>query len=184
MRLKPPKLYLSNSTSGFNAFQVGISFLSSLFLIGNPMPIMNSSDIEAVLAHELSHIKLKHGLKMLFNIILFITLLAFADFYLATPVLKQSNSIYLGFSAYLLFNAMGAASILLALLALKRKFELQADFLAACTCGFEQYLQAMSKVYGQGVKQGQCATRMESLLSGHPCYYERIVELQKRFAVP
>jgi len=181
MRLKPPRLYLSNSTNGFNALQVGMGSLSSMFLIGNPKPTMGFSDIEAVLAHELSHIKLKHSLKMLFFIVLSITLLSLSNFYLLTLFPKQPALNYFDFLIYFLVNAAGVSCSGLILLSLKRRFELQADFLAAQTCGYEQYIQTISKVYGRSAEEEQCGKLLEKLFSGHPCYYQRVTELQRRF---
>jgi STE24 endopeptidase len=96
MGINEPEIYVINTNSRIaNAFEVNKKE-SYVFITSYLMSILNQDEIIGVLAHELSHIKLKHNMKTLFlNFIVFIIMLNLIslglsstnpDFYYSTPL--------------------------------------------------------------------------------------------------
>ncbi|WP_337860192.1 M48 family metallopeptidase [Ferroplasma sp.] len=121
MGIKEPEIYVINTNNRIaNAFEVNKKE-SYVFITSYLMSILSTDEITGVLAHELSHIKLKHNRKTLFfNFIVFIIMLN-----LMSLGLTSTNPVF--YYATPLFLLILFAFILFISPAVKRHNEVEAD---------------------------------------------------------
>ncbi len=121
MNINPPEIYILNAGNRIaNAFEVNKKE-SYIFITSYLMQILDQDEIVGVLAHELSHIKLRHNQKtILLNFIVFIALLNLITFSISStnPTIFYITPLYI----LVLFLFMA-----LVFPAIKRRHEVQAD---------------------------------------------------------
>ncbi len=140
MNIKDPTVYILNTNNRIaNAFEVN-SKEAYVFITGYLMNILDYNEIIAVLAHELSHIKLRHNKKTSFiNFITFIIIINFISLGLVTgnALLYFASPIF--FILLLLFIFLGVPAI-------KRRNEIKADLNAVKYVNKQYLIDALEKI--------------------------------------
>ncbi len=168
-----------------NAYFTGFGKEKRIVFFDNLLSSLNSSELEAVLAHELGHFKKKHVLKML----LFFLFLGFIGFAVLSNLYKSELFFTSHFVAYRTpFTALYLFQLVLPiyLFILKpifswysRKNEFEADEFAAKNSGPAYLQQALVKL----VKENASTLTPDPLYSqfyySHPPIIERLAFLEK-----
>jgi len=140
MNIKDPTVYILNTDNRIaNAFEIN-SKEAYVFITGYLMNILDYNEIIAVLAHELSHIKLKHNRKTsLINFITFIVLINFISLGMVT------NNTFLFFMSPIFFILL-LLFLFLVVPAIKRRNEVQADLNAVKYVNKQYLIDALEKI--------------------------------------
>lgn len=192
LKIKNPIIFLSGDTKLFNAMAAGFGKDSSIVIIGYKLlKYMSKEEFEAVMAHELSHIKHNHTLKTMFvSIALSISILFIANE--ITNQIKNENKLLIkrianfiekGFSILIQFNniepeyimALTIMSMLTTLLKLKlsRIFEKQADLSALTAISDKESiinLMERFEIFGK--------EKFEEYKKEHDCLVEEINKIK------
>jgi heat shock protein HtpX len=200
--LPTPKIYLIQDDAA-NAFAAGRKPESaSIAVTTGLVKIMNKRELEAVLAHELSHIKNYDILVMTLVVVLAGTIVLFSDIILRSLLFRgnRNNNGQIALILFLisiLFTGLSPLFAQLIKLAVSRSREYLADASAALLTRYPEGLaSALQKIALQDkpLRRANHATahlflanpfdphvtkRFESLFSTHPPINERIKRLQE-----
>ncbi len=137
MNIKDPTVYILNTNNRIaNAFEVN-SKEAYVFITSFLMNVLDYNEIIAVLAHELSHIKLKHNSKTSFiNFIVYIILINLVS------VGSVTSSIFLFPAFFLLLLVF----VFLGVPAIKRRNEVKADLNAVKYVNRQYLIDALEKI--------------------------------------
>lgn len=196
---KMPEVAIYES-SDMNAFATGRSKNSSLIAISSGLlHKMDSSGIEAVIAHEIAHIKngdmvTQTLLQAFINILLATILLPITFYKWASILLSDRDTEPFVWLIWLLEAAVTLVLLFFANLILKmysRKREFGADFLAAQLTNPQKMVSALQQLHGEpdllpsqrkfATSQFNGKRKWLELFSTHPSVNKRIKNLQKKF---
>ncbi|UKS55477.1 zinc metalloprotease HtpX [Exiguobacterium acetylicum] len=196
---KMPEVAIYES-SDMNAFATGRSKNSSLIAISSGLlHKMDSSGIEAVIAHEIAHIKngdmvTQTLLQAFINILLATILLPITFYKWASILISDRDTEPFVWLIWLLEAVVTLVLLFFANLILKmysRKREFGADFLAARLTNPQKMMSALQQLHGEpdllpsqrkfATSQFNGRRKWLELFSTHPSVNKRIKNLQKKF---
>lgn len=174
----------SKRTTKANAYFSGLGAKKRIVLYDTLIKELSTSQIVAVLAHEIGHYKHKHTRSMIF-LSLMCNLLMFAllGFFVASPVLSQAMggsvpSFHLGIMAFgILYSPI---STLLGLVqnALSRRNEFQADAFAASYGLGDDLVEALKKLSSTALSNLQPHPAFVFVHYSHPTLLQRILAIK------
>jgi STE24 endopeptidase len=169
-----------------NAAQLGFARRQArVYLIGDIEQVLNRNEIDAVVAHEFAHLKLRHILKLM--LILLALMAGFFSFFtmIATALLDLLLASSLVLTDEMLFTIFVFVEYLLpflvlylVLLKMRRVFESQADLLAATVTSPMDLATSLEKLAQYNLIPMKFP-KIIGILKGHPSMKERIDRLKR-----
>ncbi|WXG46429.1 MAG: M48 family metalloprotease [Candidatus Atabeyarchaeum deiterrae] len=169
-----------------NAAQLGFAQRQRrIYLIGEIDKVLNKDEVEAVIAHELAHMKYHHILKLMLIIValmagvyllLSVLGIAFLEFLLISGFVIPDEVILL---ALIVVEYMVPFTVVyLILLKIRRMFELEADLLAARSTSPQHLSAALLKLAEYNLIPMKFS-RFTGAIMSHPSISERVERLTK-----
>ncbi len=150
-----------------NAYQVGLRKFK-IFITERLLSALKTEELVAVLAHEVAHAQKRHTLKVFLGSLLVVVI----EVIIALLLLRKATIV----DALLI--ASGAAWLIDILLrALNRKFEYEADLIAAKIVGKDAMISALKKLKELGSLK-EYTSKFYEILSDNPSIENRIKRLQ------
>ncbi len=150
-----------------NAYQVGLRRFK-IFITERLLSALKTEELVAVLAHEVAHAQKRHTLKVFLGSLLVVVI----EVIIALLLLREATIVDA------LIIAFGAAWLIDILLrALNRKFEYEADLIAARIVGKDAVISALKKLKELS-RLEEYTSRFYEILSDHPSIENRIKRLQ------
>jgi STE24 endopeptidase len=175
----------SKRSSHGNAYFTGFGKTKRIVFFDTLLKQLNPEELEAVLAHELGHFKLKH----IFKMILFSAILSFIgfavigklyfmqDFYQAHFISTQSS--YMALLLFSLVSPLYTFFLTPITASRSRKHEYEADSFAAKYSDANQLVKALVKLYKENASTLTPDPMYSKFYYSHPTANERIFALKK-----
>jgi STE24 endopeptidase len=169
-----------------NAAQLGFARRQArVYLIGDIEQVLNRNEIQAVVAHEFAHLKLRHILKLTL-LLLALMLVAYSAFTIVANILIDflfvNNVVVtdeLIFSIIILVGyILSFIAVYLVVLKLHRRFETEADLLAARVTNPTDLATSLEKLADYNLVPMEFP-KIIGILKGHPSMKERIDRLKR-----
>lgn len=169
-----------------NAAQLGFARRQArVFLIGNVDDVLNRGEIEAVVAHEFAHLKLRHILKLTLLLLALIIAMYSAFTTVATLLVYSLLASGVFLADELIFSIIMVVEYLvpfttlyLVLMKLRRIFETEADLLAARVTNPMDLANSLEKLANYNLVPMRFP-KIIGILKGHPSMGERIEALKR-----
>ena len=150
-----------------NAYQVGLRRFK-IFITERLLSALKTEELVAVLAHEVAHAQKRHTLKVFLGSLLVVVI----EVIIALLLLRKATIID---ALIIAFSTAWLIDILLR--ALNRKFEYEADLIAARIVGKDAVISALKKLKELGSLK-EYTSKFYEILSDHPPIENRIKRLQ------
>lgn len=154
-------------SNGVNAYQVGLRRFR-IFVTKRLLSALKTEELVGVLAHEVAHAQRRHTLKIFLGGILVVVI----EIMVALTLLHKT-----GIVDTLIITFAAAWFIDILLRALNRKFEYEADLIAARIVGKDTMISVLKKI-NELSRPKEHASKLTEFLSDHPLIEKRIRRLQ------